>query len=146
MPPVDVLKYGALGLGLVLAFYSFRLVMREQRRDPPRPPMMRLIVFFMAFSLILAGAGFISEYLARKYEDHQRGRALALYNDANITGPLRGRISASQVYLANTAEFLKEVSNVRWQIYADASKGTDSTALADAVNDAARTLQCEAER
>ncbi len=60
--PYQILSYGVIGLGFLLAFLAYRLLTREQQRDEPRPSMVRAIYTFMAFSLFLCVIGFGSEF------------------------------------------------------------------------------------
>ncbi|WP_162600985.1 hypothetical protein [Paraburkholderia sp. C35] len=61
--PIEVLKYGVIGLGFLLAYLAYRLLRKEQeqRGDRPRPHLVRAISYFMVFSIVLVGLGFISE-------------------------------------------------------------------------------------
>ena len=61
----SILKYGALGFGLLLAVLAYRLLEREQGKTPPRPRMLWAIYVFMSFAVVLAAMGFISEALTR---------------------------------------------------------------------------------
>lgn len=53
----QILKYGPIGLGLLLAVLAFRLLKQEQSQKSPRKSMLRAILFFMAFSLTLCLVG-----------------------------------------------------------------------------------------
>ena len=55
--------YGAAGLGLALAVLAYRLLSQEQSIKQPRPAVVQAIYAFMVFALLLAVAGFVSEYL-----------------------------------------------------------------------------------
>jgi hypothetical protein len=60
----DVLKYGAIGLALLLAGFSFLLLQKEQaRKGDPRPSMLRWIGAFMALTVIFVIAAFYLEGL-----------------------------------------------------------------------------------
>lgn len=50
MPP-DVLKYGAIGIGLAVLFYTAGLLKSELAQKQPRPEARNLILMYMAFSL-----------------------------------------------------------------------------------------------
>lgn len=58
----EVLRYGAIGLGFLLAFLTYLLLRREQANEQPRRQFLTPIYVFMAFSLVLCGAGFTLEY------------------------------------------------------------------------------------
>jgi hypothetical protein len=74
----NFLTYGAIGLGLALALLSFRLLALEQKIAKPRSEILRAAYVFMAFALILAGAGFASEWLkADVLEGRQAASSLA---------------------------------------------------------------------
>ena len=59
----EILSYGVIGLGFLLAVLAYRLLTREQRRDEPREPMIRAIYTFMAFSAVLCLLGIAGELL-----------------------------------------------------------------------------------
>jgi hypothetical protein len=59
--PAKVLSYGAIGLGFLLAFLAYSLILSEQRRDRPRRSIIRTIYSFMIFSFTLCLLGFGSE-------------------------------------------------------------------------------------
>jgi hypothetical protein len=63
LDPVKLLSYGAIGLGCILAILAFFLLRKEQDREAPRRAMLTSVYVFMAFSLALALAGFVSEQL-----------------------------------------------------------------------------------
>jgi len=57
---IDVLKYGALGLGLVIVVYTAALLKQELARDPPRREARWLILTYMGFGLMaFLGAGYL---------------------------------------------------------------------------------------
>jgi len=58
---IDALKYGLIGLGFLLALFSFWLLLSEQRKDRPRREILTAIYVFMAFSCVLMGFGLFSE-------------------------------------------------------------------------------------
>lgn len=57
----DILKYGGLGLGLALAFLSYKLIATEQRKDKPNKNIMFLTYGFFILSIVVSGMGFVSE-------------------------------------------------------------------------------------
>lgn len=59
---VNLLTYGAIGLGLALAILAYLLLRTEQRVDRPRKQIITAIYGFMFFSFFLCSAGFMSEY------------------------------------------------------------------------------------
>jgi AICAR transformylase/IMP cyclohydrolase PurH len=59
----NFLAYGAIGLGLALAVLAYRLLSKEQdRKAAARGPILTATYVFMAFALVLAAGGFVSEY------------------------------------------------------------------------------------
>ena len=58
---IDALKYGLIGLGFLLALFSFWLLLSEQGKEHPRKQILTAIYVFMAFSVILMGFGLFSE-------------------------------------------------------------------------------------
>ncbi|MFQ5770843.1 MAG: hypothetical protein ACE5HX_09925, partial [bacterium] len=63
---VEILGYGVIGLGFLLAFLAYRLLGKEQNKDKPRPALIRAIYVFMAFSVVLSLIGFASEFFEKE--------------------------------------------------------------------------------
>jgi hypothetical protein len=68
---IGALRYGAIGLGFVLAVLSYRLLRREQDRDVPNAPAFTAIYIYMLFSLLLAVVGFAAEYAKNQHQGAQ---------------------------------------------------------------------------
>lgn len=63
----QILSYGVVGLGCVLAILAYRLLSLEQDRVAgPNAEMLRSIYIYMGFSLLIAGIGFGSEMWGTK--------------------------------------------------------------------------------
>lgn len=56
----DILQYGVIGLGFLLAVLAYRLLSSEQRVKIPRKKMLYSIYVFMLFSVTLCVIGFYS--------------------------------------------------------------------------------------
>jgi hypothetical protein len=65
---ISALRYGAIGLGCILAVLSYILLRKEQDRDAHRPQTVTAIYIYMLFSFLLAAAGFAAEYLKNEQE------------------------------------------------------------------------------
>ncbi len=57
----EILGYGVIGLGFLLAFLAYLLLSREQKREKTRKNMVKAIYTFMGFSILLCVIGFGSE-------------------------------------------------------------------------------------
>lgn len=66
--PTKLLNYGAIGLGFLLAYLSFRLLSKEQQIVNPRPAMLKAVYMFMTFSFLLSLFGFGTEIFKNKNE------------------------------------------------------------------------------
>lgn len=66
----SILSYGVSGLGFLLAFLTFRLLLNEQKRKAPRKNILHACFIFMIFSLILVGFGFASEFYGNGKTHH----------------------------------------------------------------------------
>ena len=64
----QILSYGVIGLGFLLAFLAYHLLRREQQREP-RKEFLGAIYVFMVFSVALCILGFISELSNNKFKD-----------------------------------------------------------------------------
>lgn len=53
----EILNYGIIGLGFLLAFLSYRLLVKEQAIEQPRTRILKAIYVFMSFSLCILGLG-----------------------------------------------------------------------------------------
>jgi len=54
---ITILGFGAIGLGFLLSLFAYNLLRAEQQKDPPRPPVLRAIMMFMAFCVIIMVLG-----------------------------------------------------------------------------------------
>jgi hypothetical protein len=97
MEPYELLNYGAMGLGCILAVLTYRLLTQEQKQPHPRGKILIAVYVFMAFSLSLTVVGAISEHIRNEAEDTaQRIKKLETERDK-----LRDALSASRDKLAN---------------------------------------------
>lgn len=58
----EILRYGIIGLGAILAFLAYSLLIQEQRKPKPRRQILTATYIFMAFSLLLIGLGIFSDW------------------------------------------------------------------------------------
>lgn len=58
----ELLSYGAIGLGCILAVLAYFLLKNEQKQKDIRGQMLTAIYVFMGFSVLLVLMGFVSEY------------------------------------------------------------------------------------
>lgn len=66
MPNLDIgkiLSYGGLGLGFLLAFLAYVLLLSEQRKSPPRQEILISVTRFMVFAVIISLTAIASEYV-----------------------------------------------------------------------------------
>lgn len=58
----QVLQYGIMGFGALLALFAYRLLNTEQKRpESPRPEILRSVHVFMAFSILLCVIGLVAQ-------------------------------------------------------------------------------------
>ena len=69
----NLLSYGAIGLGCILAVLAYFLLRNEQDKPEPRKQILKSIYVYMAFSLVLIAFGFGAEL----YRDSIRGSQTA---------------------------------------------------------------------
>jgi Tfp pilus assembly protein PilN len=131
MPTLEWLRYGAQGLGLALAAYSFFLVRRALKTNPLNTPHLSLIVAFMLFSLSLACIGFYSQYLANHDRRFARTAANALLTESHIN--MRQDVAHCQSFLQRTALFLQAVGDDRFAAVEQDSRISD-TRCEDGIN------------
>jgi len=58
----SILGYGAIGLGFLLAYLAYRLLLKEQSRDITRDSILRAIYIFEAFCVVLVVLGSVLQY------------------------------------------------------------------------------------
>lgn len=59
----EILSYGVIGLGFLLAVLAYILLLKEQKLAEPRQSMLNAINRFMLFSVVLCSIGIVSELL-----------------------------------------------------------------------------------
>jgi len=123
----DALRYGAIGLGAILAVLAYRLLRREQEQPEPRKPVLVATFVYMAFSLILFGAGFALELLRVGTFVHEP----ALNASADRSGR-RGqsdvRNRSSEISAASPEDDLSAVDVTGdWDFQVVASAGVDNS-------------------
>src|SRR4051812_27688147 len=91
--PENILSYGVVGLGFLLALLAYRLLGREQQKEQPNRSILVAIHVFMIFSAVLCVTGLGSEYL--------RGRGTGPDNAAS--DHLAARIAELEGQLAKTS-------------------------------------------
>jgi len=78
-----ILSLGAIGLGCVLAIYTFVLLKKEQAFKQPRQRILNAIYIYMIFSLTLTGIGFFRE--VRKDKSEAEINKLKQQNEGEIS-------------------------------------------------------------
>lgn len=71
MDYLSFLKYGAIGVSLALAIFSYRLLSREQDQAEARPPILNTIKLYFGFALALSVFFGLTELFAAG-KDHRR--------------------------------------------------------------------------
>jgi hypothetical protein len=61
----EILKFGIIGLGAIMAILSFWLLRNEQDKPQPRKAILHSIYIFMAFSLLLTITGMLAPAISR---------------------------------------------------------------------------------
>lgn len=59
--PVAILQFGVIGLGFLLALFSYDLLRKEQKREIPRKELLRSISAYMTFSIVLCLIGVFAD-------------------------------------------------------------------------------------
>ncbi|SEM17409.1 hypothetical protein [Halomonas daqiaonensis] len=91
---VELLSYGAIGLGCILAILAYLLLREEQRQSKPRKPILNSIYVFMGFSLALSVFGFGTE----------------VWKDSNKVMELQGEISMREETIESLRDEAKELT------------------------------------
>jgi apolipoprotein N-acyltransferase len=107
----NILNYGVIGLGFLLAFLAYRLLGREQQNPEPRRSILVAIHVFMIFSVVLCIIGFGSEYL----------RSLPSTATLAEIGTLKTQLSQQQGDLENQIAENRKL-NLVLQKYRDSQK------------------------
>lgn len=138
MPTIEWLKYGALGLGLALATYSFVLVRSATKRTPVDRGRVVLLSVYIAFSLLLTISGFFSEYLAKHQDHFSRIAAKALLAESSIN--MRQDVAHCQSFLQRVALFLQAIGDDEYATV-EANSRVNDTRCGDGVNSVAPLLE-----
>jgi hypothetical protein len=72
----SILGYGAIGLGFLLAWLAYRLLLQEQRVREPRANILKSIYFFECFCVVLVLFGAVLQY----FDNTNRSNAFVLSN------------------------------------------------------------------
>jgi len=110
---VEVLKLGVIGLGFVLAFMAFTLLLREQRKAEPHDRVLKAVYVFMAFSLMLSGLGLYAQMGTDRGDNAMADLERA--NDSLVTrlSDMRGELSERS---ANESRLQAEVLRLEQEL------------------------------
>jgi len=106
------LAYGAVGLGLALAVLAYRLLTKEQDMKTPRQMLVNAIYVFMGFSLVLTGAGFVSEYVKSDASSIDRVRAELSDKTKQLTD-LQERYAAVEQALTTSRTVMQSLMDIK---------------------------------
>jgi hypothetical protein len=106
---VEILGYGVMGLGFLLAFFAYRLLLKEQKKEPPRSQILRSIYFYMTFSIVLCGIGFAAELV------HTQRLSLQAIDEGRYYMDFFRKYQNDVAELAGKAEILIKGPNVKEQ-------------------------------
>src|SRR5690349_21545824 len=87
MPSITALKYGFLGLAFLLALLAANLLRKEQTKPKPHPKILRMIVIYMCFALLLAMGSVFLEF----HHDNTIAARTSTPADAELASAIRGR-------------------------------------------------------
>jgi hypothetical protein len=133
MSITSILGYGAIGLGFLLAYLAYRLLLQEQGTKTPRPEILKAIYLFECFCVVLVVLGSILQYSAN--EDKAKAELLseknrALDNDLKFT---KDNLAAAQL-LAKAADVCEtKLQDVASIVAAQRKAIENSTTMIDGV-------------
>lgn len=116
---VDILRFGANGLGFLLAFLAYLLLRQEQGKQRTKDAMLKTINTFMIFAFLLGVSGFASEYLRFK-------------SNPEASQKLESQVNELQRSLENAQQNLQEYKEFynHTQTSAESARKQISTVLA----------------
>ncbi|CAB1057287.1 hypothetical protein D1BOALGB6SA_2026 [Olavius sp. associated proteobacterium Delta 1] len=94
--PKNILGYGVIGLGFLLAFMAYNLLRKEQSKEQPSRNILRSIYFFMGFSLLVISIGVLSEFIKSNTMRHSK-----ISNKAPQTNKIERPFSKVDVFFAS---------------------------------------------
>ncbi len=110
---VEILKFGAIGLGFLLAFLAFLIIRKEQERESPSKTVLNITKFFMVFSLIIVLLGILSEFSAPF-----QTLAIKLGSDelkiSELTTKSVSDLNASEYYINSEVGFAFKKPKANW--------------------------------
>ena len=119
---LGALKYGAIGIGLVVLTYTAQLLRQELKRHSPRPEARNLITIFMLFSL---AAFCIATYIELR-EKAGVIAAIASSMDSNLGGKFEASVRQNPDHnlLYFTDQLCIDVRNLKAAIGVDSQHTT----------------------
>lgn len=99
----EILGYGVIGLGFLLAFLAFTLLTREQKREAPRGTILAAIYIFMVFSLALCLIGFVADT-----QKSENGSSANQQQIDSLRQELTHRLSAADLAVISDTYFSSE--------------------------------------
>lgn len=105
--PYEILGYGVIGLGFLLALFSYRLLSIEQKKISPRKIMLNAINIFMAFAIIMCVVGVFGEFVRNNSD-------LIGYHESSKNGISVQLISArpGNTNIGNSNSSIREIENL----------------------------------
>lgn len=109
---VSLVSYGVIGLGALLAYFSYSLLRKEQSNDSPRPQVLSSIKVYLCFSFALCLAGLASEYLKSTSEDVGPISAKLTEKDLEVE-LLKNRLNQAQSKIGESRAVMLSLLNLK---------------------------------
>ncbi len=104
---VAILRYGSIGLGFLLALFTYLLISAELKRTEPRGSVISVLKWFMIFSIFLLIIGAIASYFDNsKTIDRLRNEIL---EHSGGTNTLTDKLSTLQSQLGESDSTINEL-------------------------------------
>lgn len=82
---VDILGYGAIGLGFLVAFMAYRLLQQALKQENPNKQTVRAIRLFMGFAIILTFIGLAKDLAPFAIQPQRQVKNLCIQSDIGET-------------------------------------------------------------
>ena len=109
---VSLVSYGVVGLGGLLAYFSYSLLRKEQSKDEPRTQVLSSIKFYLGFSFALCLTGLASEYMKSDDEDLSQIKNQIFEKEKEIV-MLRDRLSEAQSKIGESRAVMSSLLNLK---------------------------------
>jgi hypothetical protein len=133
----DALRYGALGIAAVLAYYAASVTRVAIRASGGSKDAARLLTICLIFLFTLLVAGIITERLSRNEKEFIAENTRALFDESSINMRPPDEVPHCQSWLRRAALLLRQLGDEQNSARADTLSRVNTPACEDGINEMA---------